>query len=57
MKREYQLYAMEKDKKICLLATFYHLRTAKEIIQTSMTTYDLALYNKDGKKIYSIVTC
>lgn len=54
MKREYQLYAMEKGKKICLLATFYHLRTAKEIIQTSMTTYDLALY-KDGKKIYAIV--
>ena len=54
MKREYRLYAVEKGEKIRLLATFYHLRTAKEIIQTAMTTYDLALY-KDDKKIYSIV--
>ncbi len=54
MKREYQLYATEKGKKIRLLATFYHLRTAKEIIQTSDTSYNLALY-KNGKKIYSVV--
>lgn len=53
MKREYQLYAVENGRKIRLLATFYHLRTAREIIQTSDTSYDLALY-KDGKEIYSI---
>ena len=54
MKREYQLYAIENGRKVRLLATFYHLRTAREIIQTSDTSYDLALY-KDGKEIYSIV--
>lgn len=54
MKREYKLYAVENGRKVRLLATFYHLKTAREIIQTSDTSYDLALY-KDGKKIYSIV--
>ena len=54
MKREYQMYAIENGKKIRLVATFYHLTIAREIIQTSDTSYDLALY-KDGKKIYSII--
>ena len=55
MKREYKLYAIVNGRKTRLLATFYHLKTAKEIIQTSTTSYDLALYfNK--KKIYSIVS-
>ena len=56
MKREYQLYAVSSDgKKVRLLATFYHLQTAKEMIQTSITSYDLTLYyNK--KKIYSIIS-
>ena len=48
------MYAIENGKKIRLVATFYHLTIAREIIQTSDTSYDLALY-KDGKKIYSIV--
>ena len=54
MKRKYQLYAIKDNKKIRLVATFYHLKTAKEIIQTSSTGYDLALYLQN-KKIYSIV--
>ncbi len=54
LKQEYQLYAIEQGKQIKLIATFYHLQTAKEIMQTSITTYNLALY-KDNKKIYSII--
>lgn len=53
MKREYKLYAIRNGKKIRLLATFYHLGTAKEIINTSDTTYNLALY-RQHKKVYSI---
>lgn len=40
MKREYQMYAIENGKKIRLVATFYHLTIAREIIQTSDTSYD-----------------
>ena len=54
MKKQYQLYSMVKGKRKRLLATFYDLEIAKEIINTSITSYDLALY-KNGKKIYSII--
>ena len=54
MKKQYQLYAMLNNKRIRLLATFYHLQTAKEIINTSMTSYELALFYGQ-EEIYSIV--
>lgn len=53
MKRNYQLYSMVNGKRKRLLATFYDLEIAKEIINTSMTSYDLALFQKQ-EKIYSI---
>ena len=53
MKKNYQLYSMVHGKRKRLLATFYDLETAKEIINTSMTSYELALFHKQ-KKIYSI---
>lgn len=53
MKKHYQLYSMVNDKRKRLLATFYNLEIAKEIINTSMTSYDLALFYKQ-EKIYSI---
>ena len=55
MRKEYQLYAMLNNKRTRLLATFYHLETAKEIINTSMTSYELALYYGQ-EEIYSITT-
>ena len=54
MKKEYKLYAIKNGKKVLLLATFYHLKTAKEMVQTSITGYDLALYS-NNKKLYSII--
>jgi len=53
MKKHYQLYSMVNGKRKHLLATFYNLEIAKEIINTSMTSYDLALFYKQ-EKIYSI---
>ena len=53
MRKEYQLYAMMNNKRVRLLATFYYLQTAKEIINTSMTSYELALFLGQDE-IYSI---